>query len=75
MENKPSAMIVDLFGPAAFTVAEEFHMLKYVAFGSAWTLSLLLYAPVLDKQIEGEYLDQKELLKIPGCKPVRPEDV
>ncbi|XP_004301886.1 PREDICTED: anthocyanidin 3-O-glucosyltransferase 5-like [Fragaria vesca subsp. vesca] len=75
MENKPSAMFVDLFGPAAFTVAEEFHMLKYVALGSAWTLSLLLYAPVLDKQIEGEYLDQKELLKIPGCKPVRPEDV
>ncbi|XP_062001577.1 anthocyanidin 3-O-glucosyltransferase 5-like [Rosa rugosa] len=75
MEHKPSAMIVDLFGTAALTVAEEFRMLKYVTVASAWTLSLLLYAPILDKQIEGEYLDQKESLKIPGCKPVRPEDV
>ncbi|PRQ47674.1 putative anthocyanidin 3-O-glucosyltransferase [Rosa chinensis] len=75
MERKPSAMIVDLFGTAALTVAEEFRMLKYVTVASAWTLSLLLYAPILDKQIEGEYLDQKELLNIPGCKPVRPEDV
>ncbi|XP_050364564.1 anthocyanidin 3-O-glucosyltransferase 5-like [Argentina anserina] len=75
MDNKPSAMIVDLFGTAALTVAEEFQMLRYVTVASAWTLSLLLYAPILDKQIEGEYLDQKESIKIPGCKPVRPEDV
>lgn len=76
MENKPAAMIVDLFGTAALTVAEEFHILKYVTLVScAWPLTLLLYAPILDKQIQGEYLDHKELLKIPGCKPVRPEDV
>ncbi|KAK9948693.1 hypothetical protein M0R45_004258 [Rubus argutus] len=30
---------------------------------------------LFDKEVEGEYLDQKEPLKIPGCKPVRPEDV
>jgi coniferyl-alcohol glucosyltransferase len=29
----------------------------------------------LDKQIEGQYVDQKEPLKIPGCKSVRPEDL
>lgn len=34
-----------------------------------------MYSPILDKQIEGQYVDQKEPLKIPGCKPVRPEDL
>ncbi|PRQ32673.1 putative anthocyanidin 3-O-glucosyltransferase [Rosa chinensis] len=76
MELRPAAMIVDLFSTAVLTVAQEFHMLKYVTLVScAWPLTLLLYAPILDKQIDGEYLDRKELLEIPGCKPVRPEDV
>ncbi|PRQ47676.1 putative anthocyanidin 3-O-glucosyltransferase [Rosa chinensis] len=76
LEPKPAAMIVDLFGTPALTVADEFHMLKYVkVVSTAWPLTLLLYAPVLDKKVEGEYLDRTEPLQIPGCKPVRPEDV
>ncbi|XP_061998928.1 anthocyanidin 3-O-glucosyltransferase 5-like [Rosa rugosa] len=61
MDFKPAAMIVDLFCTAVLPVVDEFHMLKYVR--------------VSYKEVEGEYLDKKEPLKIPGCKPVRPEDV
>jgi len=38
-------------------------------------LALLVYSPVLDEKIEGEFVDQKQALKIPGCNAVRPEDV
>jgi coniferyl-alcohol glucosyltransferase len=55
--------------------ADEFHMLKYVFVSSAWPLALMLYAPVLDKKVQGEYVVQKEPLRLPGCMPVRPEDV
>lgn len=75
MKLCPTALIVDLFGTPAMDVADEFHMLKYVFVLSAWPLALLLHIPILDKEVEGEYVDQKEPLRIPGCKPVPPEDV
>ncbi|KAJ6420023.1 hypothetical protein OIU84_030029 [Salix udensis] len=60
----------------AMMVADEFEMPKYVYFPSnAWFLALTMYIPTLDKVVQGEYVDQKEPLKIPGCKAVRPEDV
>lgn len=34
-----------------------------------------MYSPVLDKQIQGPYIDQKEPIKIPGCKSVQPNDL
>lgn len=34
-----------------------------------------MYSPVLDKQIQGPYIEQKEPLKIPGCKSVQPNDL
>ncbi|RDX95311.1 Anthocyanidin 3-O-glucosyltransferase 5, partial [Mucuna pruriens] len=73
---RPSALIVDIFGTESITIARELNILSYVYVAShAWFLSLVVYSPVLDKQIEGQYVDQKEALKIPGCNPVRPEDV
>lgn len=72
----PSVFIVDIFGSEALSIAQEFNTLNYVFVAShAWFLSLLIYSPVLDKQVEGEYVDQKEPFQIPGCNPVRPEDV
>ncbi|KAG5241282.1 UTP-glucose glucosyltransferase family protein [Salix suchowensis] len=60
----------------AMMVADEFDMPKYVYIPSnAWFLALTIYIPTLDKVVQGEYVDQKEPLKIPGCKAVRPEDV
>jgi coniferyl-alcohol glucosyltransferase len=36
----------------------------------------MLYLPILDKEVEGEYVDEKEPMRLPGCiPPVRPEDV
>ncbi|MED6186038.1 hypothetical protein PIB30_062966 [Stylosanthes scabra] len=73
---RPSTLIVDIFGTEALGVAEELKMHKYVFVAShAWFFSLVIHSPTLDKQVEGQYVDQKELLQIPGCTPVRPEDV
>ncbi|XP_061374477.1 anthocyanidin 3-O-glucosyltransferase 5-like [Gastrolobium bilobum] len=76
MTVRPSVLIVDLFGTEALSIAQELNLLKYVFCAShAWSLSLTIYSPTLDEQVEGQYVDQKEPLKIPGCNPVRPEDV
>ncbi|TKY66502.1 Anthocyanidin 3-O-glucosyltransferase 5 [Spatholobus suberectus] len=73
---RPSTLIVDVFCTEAIPIARELNILSYVYVAShAWFLALLLYSPVLDEKIEGQYVDQKEPLKIPGCNPVRPEDV
>ncbi|XP_045787231.1 anthocyanidin 3-O-glucosyltransferase 5-like [Trifolium pratense] len=73
---RPSAFIVDIFGTESLILAKELNIPKFVYVAShAWYLSLFAYSPVLDKQIEGQYVDQKEPLKIPGCKSVRPEDL
>ncbi|CAI9110720.1 OLC1v1010789C1 [Oldenlandia corymbosa var. corymbosa] len=74
--HRPDILISDLFCTEAFSIATEFNMPKYVYVPtSAWHVALKMYSPVLDKQIEGQYVDQTEPLKIPGCKSIRPEDV
>ncbi|XP_019226945.1 PREDICTED: anthocyanidin 3-O-glucosyltransferase 5-like [Nicotiana attenuata] len=70
------ALIVDLFCTEALPIAKEFWLPNYVYVPcNAWFTALTVYCQVLDKEIEGQYVDQDEPLKIPGCKPVRPEDV
>ncbi|KAG9147983.1 hypothetical protein Leryth_003577 [Lithospermum erythrorhizon] len=76
MNNRPDALIVDLFGTEAIPIAKEFNIPKYVFITTnAWNTTLWVYVQVLDKQVQGQYLDQEEPFKIPGCKPVRPEIV
>ncbi|ESW29756.1 hypothetical protein PHAVU_002G096500 [Phaseolus vulgaris] len=73
---RPSALIVDIFSTEAIPIARELNIISYVFVAShAWMLALVIYSPVLDELVEGQYVDQKEPLKIPGCKPVQPEDV
>ncbi|KAJ9679128.1 hypothetical protein PVL29_021148 [Vitis rotundifolia] len=75
MKVPPSLMIVDLFGFEALEIP-EFDMPKYTYVPStAWFLALTLYVPTLDVEVKGEYVDRAEPLQLPGCKPVRPEDV
>lgn len=70
------ALIVDIFSTEALPIAKEFGLPNYVYISSnAWFTALTVYCPVLDEEIEGQYVDQDQPLKIPGCKPVRPEDV
>ncbi|KAK6922761.1 UDP-glucuronosyl/UDP-glucosyltransferase [Dillenia turbinata] len=76
MKCPPSVLIVDLFGTEALCLAEEFKISKYVYVATnARFLSFSLHVPTLHELIKGEFADQKEPLKIPGCKPVRLEDV
>lgn len=76
MEPCPDALFVDHFGTEMLPVAAEFNMAKYVYIPStAWFTALTLYTPLLDQEIKGEYVDHRGPLQIPGCKPVRPEDV
>ncbi|XP_015065303.1 anthocyanidin 3-O-glucosyltransferase 5 [Solanum pennellii] len=76
MKHLLDALIVDIFTTEALSIAKEFGLPNYVYIPTnAWFTALTVYCPVLDKEIEGQYVDHKEPLKIPGCKPVRPEDV
>ncbi|XP_060195676.1 anthocyanidin 3-O-glucosyltransferase 5-like [Lycium barbarum] len=76
MTHRPNALIVDIFCTQILPIAEEFNIPKYAYHPTtSWTLALFIYCQVFDKEIEGEYVDLKEPLKIPGCKALRPEDV
>ncbi|CAI9110719.1 OLC1v1010788C1 [Oldenlandia corymbosa var. corymbosa] len=76
MKDRPDVLIGDLFSTEALAVAAEFKMPKYMYVASnAWFTALLAYTPFLHEQIDGQYIDQTEPLKIPGCNSVRPEDV
>lgn len=76
LKVRPTVLIVDLFGTEAFEIADEFKIPKYVFVASnAWFLALAVYSPILDEEVEGEFVDQKEPIRLPGCKPVRPEDL
>lgn len=76
MEARPDVLIVDLLGAEYLCLADELGIPRYVFVPSnAWFLALLLQSPTLDKETKGEYVDRTEPLEIPGCKPLRPEDV
>ncbi|XP_054823544.1 anthocyanidin 3-O-glucosyltransferase 5-like [Prosopis cineraria] len=76
MASPPSVLIVDIFGYECMSIAEEFRMLKYIFVASnAWFFSLVLYSPILDKQVQGPFVDQQEPFQLPGCSPVRPREV
>ncbi|KAK7406645.1 hypothetical protein VNO78_08274 [Psophocarpus tetragonolobus] len=71
----PSALIVDIFGLAAFPMARELGMLIYVYFGtSAWFSALTLYFPDMDNKIIQAHAEKHQPLHIPGCHPVRFQD-
>lgn len=76
MKLPPTLLIVDLFGTESLEIANELGIPKYVYMASnAWFLALTLYVPTLDKLVEGEYVEQTESFRVPGCRPVKPEVV
>ncbi|KAL7612257.1 hypothetical protein Lser_V15G07291 [Lactuca serriola] len=76
MDPRPDVFVADIFSTESWVIAEEFGMPKYVFnTGNAWFTGLFTYSLVLDKKVVGQYVDQTELFEIPGCKPVRPEEV
>ncbi|XVF61980.1 hypothetical protein PTKIN_Ptkin08bG0179300 [Pterospermum kingtungense] len=76
LRTPPTILIVDFFGYESLEIGDDFKIPKFFYLSShAWFLALTLYRPILDKVVKGEYVDEEEALFIPGCRPVRPEDV
>ncbi|KVH89053.1 hydroquinone glucosyltransferase-like [Cynara cardunculus var. scolymus] len=75
-EKKMVALFVDLFGTDAFDVAIEFGVSPYIFYPStAMALSLFLHLPKLDQMVSGEYRELAEPVQIPGCIPIRGQDL
>ncbi|KHN36147.1 UDP-glycosyltransferase 72E2 [Glycine soja] len=67
----PSALIVDMFGFAAFPMARDLGMLIYVYFAtSAWFSAVTVYVPAMDKKMIESHAENHEPLVIPGCEAV-----
>ncbi|CAA0816619.1 UDP-glycosyltransferase 72B1 [Striga hermonthica] len=74
--NKPSALVVDLFGTDGFEAAAQFDIPPYIFFPStAMVLSLFLHLPRLDETVSSEYWEVAEKLQIPGCIPIHGRDL
>ncbi|RHN42111.1 putative hydroquinone glucosyltransferase [Medicago truncatula] len=70
------AIVVDPFANQALEIAKEFNILSFMYFPvSAMTTSLHLHLPILDEQVSGEYMDHVEPIEIPGCTPIRGQDL
>lgn len=74
--NRPSALVVDLFGPPSFEIAKELNIPSYI-FGtfSAMSLVSIFYTPILDQMFACEYRELLEPVKLPGCVPVQGSDI
>lgn len=69
------ALVVDIFGSAAFDVANEFGVPAYIFFTTtAMLLSFLFHLPELDVKFSCEYRDMPEPVQFPGCVPIHGRD-
>ncbi|KAI7747494.1 hypothetical protein M8C21_033103 [Ambrosia artemisiifolia] len=76
MSSRPHALIGDLFSSESLPIANEFHMRKYVYVPClARFAALTMHLHVFDKEVKGQYVDLVEPLRVPGCVPVRGQDV
>ncbi|XP_042490867.1 anthocyanidin 3-O-glucosyltransferase 5-like [Macadamia integrifolia] len=76
MSPQPTVLVLEMFGTNAFPIAEELGIPKYVYIPTtAAFLALTVYVPTLHKEIEGEYVDMQEPVRVPSCKPIRAEDL
>lgn len=76
MDPLPDVLIGDIFGVENWAIAQELKMPKYVFItGNAWFTALFAYSTVLDKEVVGQFVDQVGPIEIPGCKPIRPEEL
>ncbi|OMO84257.1 hypothetical protein COLO4_22134 [Corchorus olitorius] len=76
LETPPTALIVHVYAIECLKIADELKVPKYVYIcAHAWYLALIIYTPILDEEVGGEFGDKKEPFLLPGCTPVRPEDL
>ncbi|KAF8081320.1 hypothetical protein N665_0892s0005 [Sinapis alba] len=75
MQQKPTALIVDLLSVNALPLGREFNMLTFIFIASnARLLALVMYFPTLDQDVTDEHIVKKKPLAVPGCEPLRFED-
>ncbi|XP_071722927.1 hydroquinone glucosyltransferase-like [Rutidosis leptorrhynchoides] len=65
-----NGLIVDLFCSSDFAIP----VYNFVAISAAF-LAFSFYLPTLDQEVEGEFVDLLEPIRIPGCSSVRPDDL
>jgi len=71
-----SALVVDPFASQALEIAKDLNLLSFVYFPlSAMGTSLFLHLPTLHEQVSGEYKDHTNPIQIPGCIPIRGQDL
>ncbi|KAJ7966718.1 Glycosyltransferase [Quillaja saponaria] len=74
--GNPQALVIDLFCTQAFDVCKELSIPTYSFFtASTHLLAFSLYLPKLDRDVEGEFVDLPEPVQVPGCSPIRTEDL
>ncbi|KAF9668650.1 hypothetical protein SADUNF_Sadunf14G0025700 [Salix dunnii] len=74
--GKIKAVVIDLFCTQVFDICSELSIPAYLFFtASVALLTFSLYLPTLDREVEGEFVDLPEPVKVPGCPPIRPEDL
>ncbi|TXG47527.1 hypothetical protein EZV62_026821 [Acer yangbiense] len=74
--GKPEALVIDLFCTGAFEICSKLSIPVY-SFSTPSTafLTFSLYLPTLDREVEGEFVNLPEPISIPGCSPIRPDDL
>ncbi|KAI4306389.1 hypothetical protein L6164_029670 [Bauhinia variegata] len=76
LHNKPRALVIDLFCTQAFEVCKELSIPVYTFFtASTLLLAFSLLLPQLDREVTGEFVDLPEPVSVPGCSPIRTEDL
>ncbi|XP_062099092.1 anthocyanidin 3-O-glucosyltransferase 5-like [Humulus lupulus] len=74
--GKPDVVVIDLFCTQAFEVCEELSIPVYSFYTAPAALfSLSLYLLTLDKEVDCEFVDLPEPIRVPGCSPIRTEDL
>ncbi|KAI3877939.1 hypothetical protein MKW92_025611 [Papaver armeniacum] len=81
-ENKDTSarpvnlLIADFFSTDGFNIADKLGIPKYIFFTpAADLLPFMMFLPMLDSQVQGEFVDLKEPIQVPGCKPLQPKDL
>lgn len=71
-----NVLVADCFVTDSFDIADKAGITKYIFFCPAADLfPFMIYLPILDSQVQGEFVDFKEPIQIPGCKPLPPADI
>ncbi|GMN34918.1 hypothetical protein TIFTF001_044959 [Ficus carica] len=74
--RKPNALVADLFCTDTLDVCHELSIPVYFFYTASSALfAFSLYLPTLDREVDGEFVELPEPVHVPGCSPIRIEDL